>query len=203
MPWSFHRDWKKFRTERFFILEKRRGYERNKRTGRNNKCPICNGKKVLPGYNDLASQKPELLEEWNYEKNIIKPDEVHVRSETQVWWKCKECGHEWKTSLYCRAGQGKGCVICSRKRYGQKERKRLVLKQGSLEDKCPQLLKEWDYSKNELLPNEVTTGSHKRVFWICSNCGYKWSTEIRVRAMRKNGCPKCKKIIKQFQNDRR
>lgn len=157
------------------------------------KCPICNGKKVLKGYNDLASQKPELLEEWDYKKNTIMPDEIHVRSETRVWWKCKECGNEWKTSLYCRAGQGKGCIICSRKRFGQKERERLVLKQGSLEENCPELLKEWDYSKNVLLPNEVTIGSHKRVYWICSNCGHKWSTEIRVRAKRKNGCPKCSK----------
>ena len=30
-------------------------------------CPYCRGKKVLSGYNDLSTTKPELLKEWDYE----------------------------------------------------------------------------------------------------------------------------------------
>lgn len=33
-------------------------------------CPICSNKKVLKGYNDLATTNPELLKEWNYDKNV-------------------------------------------------------------------------------------------------------------------------------------
>lgn len=33
-------------------------------------CPVCADRAVLAGYNDLATTDPELLDEWDYEKNI-------------------------------------------------------------------------------------------------------------------------------------
>ena len=39
-------------------------------------CPYCAGQKVLEGYNDLATTNPELLEEWDYQKNTIKSNYV-------------------------------------------------------------------------------------------------------------------------------
>ena len=38
------------------------------RTSRGSNCPYCSNKKILPGYNDLQSQRPDLMCEWNYEK---------------------------------------------------------------------------------------------------------------------------------------
>ena len=32
-------------------------------------CPYCSNKKVLVGYNDLATTDPEIAKQWNYEKN--------------------------------------------------------------------------------------------------------------------------------------
>ncbi len=32
-------------------------------------CPHCSGRKVLKGYNDLATVNPKLATEWNYDKN--------------------------------------------------------------------------------------------------------------------------------------
>ncbi len=161
-------------------------------------CPICAGKEILLGYNDFKSQRPDLLIEWNYEKNNkigIYPDKVHVTSMKRVWWKCHQCGNEWKATLYARCRKNQGCNVCSSIIGGQKHIDKLIKEQGSLKDNCPALLKEWDYDKNTIIPEMVTIGSHKRAFWICSNCGHKWSTEIRVRAMRKNGCPKCRNKI--------
>ena len=43
-------------------------------------CPYCSGRKVLPGFNDLATKRPELLNEWDYEKNSFSPAEVQVFS---------------------------------------------------------------------------------------------------------------------------
>lgn len=34
------------------------------------KCPYCANKKIIIGFNDLATTNPELLEEWDYEKMI-------------------------------------------------------------------------------------------------------------------------------------
>ena len=75
-------------------------------------CPYCAGQKVLEGYNDLATTNPELLKEWDYEKNIIKPTEISSGSGISVWWKCKN-GHSWKSIIVNRTKNGKrGCPIC-------------------------------------------------------------------------------------------
>ncbi|MGM9635316.1 MAG: zinc-ribbon domain-containing protein [Candidatus Avispirillum sp.] len=79
------------------------------------KCPYCTNKKVLTGYNDLATTNPDLLLEWNYCKNTdISPEQVSKGSGTRVWWKCNKCGHEWQTSILNRT-RGTDCPKCSRK----------------------------------------------------------------------------------------
>lgn len=43
-------------------------------------CPYCSGKKVKYGFNDLESSYPELLKEWDYEKNKVEPKNVFKNS---------------------------------------------------------------------------------------------------------------------------
>lgn len=78
-------------------------------------CPYCANKKVLAGYNDLAQKHPYLLEEWDYEKNIIAPTEVLAGSHRKVWWKCCYCRAEYEASIEKRAGRALGCVQCRKK----------------------------------------------------------------------------------------
>lgn len=88
-------------------------YNRNKGIG----CPYCSvpAKKVLKGYNDLATKKPELLIEWNYDKNTsITPDSILPGSNKKVWWKCKK-GHEWEASVAHRV-RGRNCPYCAGRR---------------------------------------------------------------------------------------
>ena len=75
-------------------------------------CPFCTGKKVIPGETDLASKQKELVSEWNYEKNRDLPNNYHEYSNKKVWWKCQNCGYEWRASINNRS-QGKGCPKCS------------------------------------------------------------------------------------------
>lgn len=62
-------------------------------------CPYCAGKKVLAGFNDLASCYPELVvSEWDYGKNSsngLKPDGIAKYSNRKAWWRCSECSYEW------------------------------------------------------------------------------------------------------------
>lgn len=61
----------------------------------------------------LALEHPELLKEWNFEKNIdVSPFVVTAGSSTKVWWKCSVCGFEWQTKIYTRH-EGKGCPRCA------------------------------------------------------------------------------------------
>ena len=61
-------------------------------------------------------------------------------------------------------------------------------------------MKEWDYSKNTIKPDEVTKGTHKKIWWICSN---NHSYEATIPARRRGtGCPYCSgnKILVGFND---
>ena len=65
-------------------------------------CPICAGRVVIPGENDLKSFSPALAEQWDREKNgILGPDQVSVFSNRRVWWKCSR-GHTWQAKISAR-----------------------------------------------------------------------------------------------------
>lgn len=77
-------------------------------------CPVCRGLKVAKGFNDLASQKPELVTEWHPTKNNdLTPDNITPMSEKKVWWQCIY-GHEWQAVVAARS-KGHGCPICARR----------------------------------------------------------------------------------------
>ena len=75
-------------------------------------CPICSGKVILAGFNDLKTSNPELVDEWDYEKNTpLTPENIMPGSHTVVWWKCKN-GHTWQASPNHRTSKGRGCPHC-------------------------------------------------------------------------------------------
>ncbi|MCQ2529084.1 MAG: hypothetical protein MJ108_08240 [Saccharofermentans sp.] len=79
---------------------------------RGSDCPICKGNLlVIPGVNDIATSCPDLIKEWNYDRNEVLPSELRPGSTKKVWWIGK-CGHEWYTSPNSRV-KGHGCPICS------------------------------------------------------------------------------------------
>lgn len=75
-------------------------------------CPICAGKKVLQGDNDLLSCFPYIAKEWHLEKNVFTPDTVTWGSKKSVWWKCDR-GHEWVSRIADRTVKGAGCRRCA------------------------------------------------------------------------------------------
>lgn len=86
------------------------------RTGKEGRgCPICVNKKVLIGYNDLKTLYPHLVDEWDYEKNIIKPEEITPGSLRKVWWICPK-GHSYDAQLRSRTILGTKCPVCNGKR---------------------------------------------------------------------------------------
>ena len=155
---------------------------RDRKSG--NGCPYCSGKKILVGFNDIATTEPEVLIDWDYDKNIdITPQTVTRQSPKKVWWRCHVCGGEWKAAIYNKVNR-KSCPYCT----GHK-----VLKGfNDLETVCPDIAIDWDYEKNgELYPCNVTRGTSKRVWWKCHICGYEMETSVLYR-VKVNGCSKCK-----------
>lgn len=75
---------------------------------------LLHGRKVLPGFNDLASLEPQVAAQWDTERNgALRPDQVTVGSGKRVWWRCEE-GHVWKAKVYSRTGKMRtGCPVCA------------------------------------------------------------------------------------------
>ena len=164
-------------------------------------CPFCSHKRVRKGYNDLATTHPELTKEWDYERNgDALPSDFVKGSSVSVWWKCEECGHEWKAQIKTRS-IGTGCPVCAR----QKVRKTLVRhsleNNNTLLDRFPTVAAEWDYEKNSISPEHISPFSGNRVWWKCSVCGYNWEAPVSSRS-RGIGCPACSnKAVWKGHND--
>ena len=155
--------------------------------------PFCFGRKVLPGFNDLATKRPDLMEEWDYSKNDENPLILSVGSNLRVWWKCKN-GHEWQATIDKRSLSGRGCPVCS----GKKALEGF----NDFASKYPELAEEWHPTKNgSKKPTEFTCGSNEMVWWL-GKCGHEWKTTVAQRAGAKTGCPFCsgRKILSGFND---
>jgi len=78
----------------------------------NTGCPYCSHNKILEGYNDLASQMPQVAAEWSEKNYPLMSNQVTVFANRKVWWRCSKCGYEWNTLISIRSG-GSGCLCCS------------------------------------------------------------------------------------------
>ena len=150
-------------------------------------CPYCSNQKVLKGYNDLETTNPELSKEWDYEKNYpLKPSDVIAGTEKKFWWKCSK-EHSWEQAPGVRM-TGSGCPYCANRK--------VLSGYNDLETTNPELAKEWNYEKNyPLLPSEIISGSHKKLWWKCSK-DHEWQQAPGVR-ITGVGCPYCanKKVL--------
>ena len=160
------------------------------RTTANTNCPYCSNKKVLRGFNDLATTHPDLAKQWHPTKNgDLTPRDVTAGSNKKVWWKCPDCGGEWAATISSRVN-GVGCPFGSGKR--------ILLGFNDLATTHPDLAKQWHPTKNgDLTPRDVTAGSDKKVWWRHwheeSQTWHEWRAAISSRQAG-NGCPVCARV---------
>ena len=144
--------------------------------------------------NSLADLRSDVAERWNYEKNgRLTPDMFSVSSDEPVWWKCPDCGHEWKISINSMTGKkrGKGCAVCSKKNRIQTYIATKLQKIGSLAEKFPDIAESWHPTKNgKLTPYDVLPGNTSKIWWLCKKCGYEWQAQPHDR-QKGRGCPHC------------
>lgn len=165
---------------------------RNRKLG----CPFCAGQRTITGKNDFASwcnsNAPELLLEWDYDKNILRPEEVGKTSNKKAWWKCS-AGHEWEAVIANRV-HGTRCPICFT--GNDTVRRKVSFAEWCKENDGDVLLKEWDYIKNApLTPNMLSKGSHQKVWWKCAK-GHEWEAQVKSRTYN-HGCPFCSSTNKR------
>ena len=156
-------------------------------------CPLCSGKVIVSGVNDLPTILPELMQDWDYDNNNgVDPTKVGRGSRLSVSWKCRKCGYIWNAQIYNRAN-GKGCPCCA---------SRVVVPGiNDLATTEPELAIEWHPTLNLLKPTEVTRGQAKKVFWLCPKCGNVWQDTINHRTNGR-GCSKCKRNSRNKKDEK-
>ena len=165
----------------------------NNRTVNGRGCPFCQHEKPIQGKNDLATVRPDLMEEWDYQRNVGKnPSSFMPSSNKKVFWKCKKCGFVYRAMINNRS-KGSGCPRCA----GQV----LIPGTNDLASLCPKLVDEWDIEKNGgLKPSEVFGQTNKKYWWKDS-FGHSWQASPN-RRMRGTNCPVCSgNKIQQGSND--
>lgn len=158
-------------------------------------CPVCAGRSVIPGENDLATFFPAIADQWHPEKNgNLTPECLSPYSNHKVWWMCP-LGHEYQATVAARTGRGSGCPYCT----GRK----VLSGFNDLAALEPEVAKQWHPTLNGILtPEMVTVGSSRRVWWECDR-GHVWKAAIYSRTgVQKCGCPICGGRIGQKRLER-
>ena len=144
-------------------------------------------------FKSLASERPDLLSEWDYQKNSpLKPDRIAEHSGRKVWWICPK-GHSYSMSPASRTSKKdpRGCPICGKEKCVITNHQNRITKHNLAKD-FPDIADEWDYTRNKIMPSEVSPHSHQKVWWKCKKCGHIWQSTISSRTGKtKNGCPCC------------
>ena len=148
-------------------------------------CPYCCGKMVFKGFNDIATTHPELLKEWDYEKNELSPDTLTKGSHIKVYWKCDK-GHSYEATISSRL-RGTKCPYCN----GNK----ILVGFNDLETTHPEVLANWNYEKNgqnNITPNNISKSYSKKVWWKCEK-GHSYQREVYNQRKGLAKCPICRK----------
>ena len=98
-----------------------------------------------------------------FQKNTVLPDYVGIGSNVKVWWKCPTCGSSYCASIGNRVN-GSACPVCAGKK--------IVPGLNDLQTWCREndrlsLLEEWDYERNDVLPENVAPFSGRKCWFIC------------------------------------
>jgi hypothetical protein len=83
-------------------------------------CNVCTGSHLIKT-ESFSRKYPELLSEWNYQKNKVSPDNISYKNQNiSLHWQCTY-GHRWQATAAYRTGHRKieqkhiqSCPICTK-----------------------------------------------------------------------------------------
>ena len=152
-------------------------------------CPYCSNHRLMPGFNDFKTwcdnhkEYEYAINNWDYIKNGISPDHVLQGSNNYFYFKCSECGGIYRSSLSSLTN----CPYCSHNK--------LLKGYNDLETWCRKnnredILKDWDYEKNNIAPSEIMPGSKLKIYFKCSH-GHIYKMHLFNKTGNMRGCPLC------------
>lgn len=150
-------------------------------------CPVCAG--------SVATRMPGLLCYWDEDENVASAVDVSAYDRERYYWRC-ENDHSFLRAPYRVLSTGHRCQQCRREGktpWGISGKRDPAL---NLVDTHPELVAQWDATRNARGPQEFAPGSQREAFWICDN-GHSWSSPICHRtstARHQASCQSCKAI---------
>jgi len=153
-------------------------------------CPFCANKAVLAGFNDLASQRPNLASRWSH-KNPLKPSEVFAKSHAKFIFEC-QLGHDWTVEPSSISNEGY-CPTCANKT--------VEIGFNDIPTRFPYLAATFDAALNPGVDlRKVDPRSKSKLSWRCE-LGHVWKVAPANR-LGGQGCPYCanKKVLKGFND---
>lgn len=158
-------------------------------------------KNFIPFYKwciDNGDRGTLLLSQWTGiradNNNNVDIHKMHAQSSIKLLWKCCN-NHIWITDTAHRTTRAKGgdCPFCDK----TNSLRNWINNNQNIFAKTLHL--EWTgiSEDNEILElNEVTSGSNKRMLWLCNKCNSTWVATIKNRTIHRSGCPNCKSSYK-------
>src|SRR4030042_5501188 len=84
----------------------------NSRVKNKIKCRSCSGKAPTNKHN-LFIDRPDLMEDWDLDANVLDPTKLNKGAVARAHWKCKLCGYKWVAYVSNR-NAGTKCPECNR-----------------------------------------------------------------------------------------
>jgi hypothetical protein len=147
-------------------------------------CPTCSNRKLLVGFNDLATTHPEIAREadgWD-------PTSIIAGKSKLMSWLCPK-GHKYESLLTNRTRHNTGCNFCTNKK--------VLSGFNDLTTTHPLIASEaegWD-------PRKVIAGNHTIRKWTCPQ-SHLYEASTHSRTTKKSACPYCsnQKVLVGFND---
>lgn len=140
----------------------------------------------------LENRFPEIAAKYNKELNDRDISTIAPFAKYKAWWDCDK-GHSWYSEVASVSINEGRCGVC----------RGLQVSKGfnDLASRFPEVALSWDYDKNDLTPDQVGHGTHKKFWWKCE-LSHSWEISPFTRTNNGNNCPYCsgKKILKGYND---
>lgn len=154
-------------------------------------CTYLSGTEVLPGFNDLATTRPDIAKYWS-PNNTRKPTEVTAGSNKRALWLLPyddpQTGHhdfEWPAYIV---------TMCTHFACPYLSGDAVWPGYNDLESQYPEVAAEWNYALNHgILPSQVHMHAEKKYWWKCPK-GHEYRMRVRSRTYDGTRCQECEKI---------
>ncbi len=158
-------------------------------------CPICSGRRIVPGVNDFQTLFPAKAEEFSLALNGgVMPDTLSPGSQRRKYfWVCRKGGHVYTMTVHERV-LGFRCTQCTGRR--------LTAGETDFGTACPTEAARWHSVANgNLTPRDVHRSSRLKAYftWLCDR---PYLCEVRfMRADRY--CRKCTDKLNVWRRQKR